>query len=648
MVAPGGTYSARLAFEGVPGDGSVRVRIHQRVRSRSELAQSMEGEQLRSDVLDVPVAISSLPPQADGSRQLSLGHPLRTEGVYPMELIAQDAAGEPLATLVTHLIVPPEEGDDSPPLGVAVVAEIGAPPALQPDGTAALPPSTVADLTALVSGVLAVPDVPLTLAVTPETVDALTTSTAPGDAALVDALRRAAAGRTVMALPYAAVSPDDLATVDLVSELAQQRERGRAVLADVLGVGPTSTPWLSPPNLGASGLGALAFGGINRFVVSDAQVEPLEPGIISYSLAQPFLLTVPEGTPPDQPSPEGIQALATDPGVLERLDTPGAPGLVASRVLSELALLRLEQPSVARSVVLPIRAGVPAAVVQLILEGLGAGRPFAPLDLDAAFDHATPLLDGGGNPVDRRLLATTTEPIRADVAASIIDARAHLDTFVSLVDGDNPLISPLERHLLVATAADLTNGERRDHVDAVESAIQGITGKVSTPATFTLTLTAREGTIPLTIRNDSGVPLRVSIRLRSQKLEFPEGDTIDRLLTEETTRIDIAVRSPRRPGPSRCGSTSAPRTAPRACRCRSTRCGPPRCPAPAWCSRWARACSSWCGGLAIGDAPGAAPSSSPPPATRRLGGRSRRAARTRFRRHGRSPHRHRQQLRSHR
>ena len=112
----------------------------------------MEGEELRSDVLDVPVAISSLPPQADGSRQLSLGHPLRVEGVYPVELIAQNAAGEPLATLVTHLVVPPEEGDDSPPLGVAVVAEIGAPPALQPDGTVALSPPTVADLTALADG----------------------------------------------------------------------------------------------------------------------------------------------------------------------------------------------------------------------------------------------------------------------------------------------------------------------------------------------------------------------------------------------------------------------------------------------------------------------------------------------------------------
>jgi hypothetical protein len=503
----------------------------------------MEGEELRSDVLDVPVAISSLPLQADGSRQLSLGHPLRVEGVYPVELIAQNAGGEPLATLVTHLVVAPEEGDDSPPLGVAVVAEIGAPPALQPDGTVALSPPTVADLTALVDGLVAVPDVPLTLAITPETVDTLVTSTAPEDAELVDALRRAATGRTVMAMPYAAVNPDDLAPANLLGELAQQRERGRAVLTDALGVEPVSAPWLSPPNLGATGLGVLAFSGIHRIVVSDAQVEPLEPGIISYSLAQPFLLTVPEGTPADQPAPDDVQALATDPGVLERLATPGSPGLVASRVLSELAFLRLEQPSVARSVVLPIGAGTPAAVVRLIVDGLGAGRPFAPLDLDAAFEHATPLLDGGGNPVDRRLLAATADPIRADVAASIIDARAHLGTFVGLVGADNPRIGPLERHLLVATAADLADRDRRGHVDAVESAIDTITAKVSTPATFTLTLTAREGTIPLTIRNDSGVPLRVSIRLRSQKLEFPEGATIDRLLTEEITRIDIAVRS---------------------------------------------------------------------------------------------------------
>ena len=59
----------------------------------------------------------------------------------------------------------------------------------------------------------------------------------------------------------------------------------------------------------------------------------------------------------------------------------------------------------------------------------------------------------------------------------------------------------------------------------------------STPATFTLTLTARDGTVPLTIRNDSGVPLHVTVRLRSQKLEFPDGDTIDQVSGHEWAEL---------------------------------------------------------------------------------------------------------------
>ena len=43
---------------------------------------------------------------------------------------------------------------------------------------------------------------------------------------------------------------------------------------------------------------------------------------------------------------------------------------------------------------------------------------------------------------------------------------------------------------------------------AAGAAMADVAGGVTTPPTFSLTLTAREGTIPLTIRNDSGVPVR--------------------------------------------------------------------------------------------------------------------------------------------
>lgn len=550
VVPPGGTFVVRLRLDGVPADGSIRMVVHQRVRSRSELAQSMDGDGLRGQALDTVTALSTLATEADGTRRLALsldpasgGLLLRAEGIYPVELIAQDAALAPLATLVTHLIVPPEEGDDSPDLGVAVLAEVGAPPALQPDGTTRLERAAVDDMAELVTGLVAAPDVPATLAVTPETIDVLAASAEPGDAELVVALRTAAVGRTVLALPYVEVSPDDLAPAGLLGELGQQRDRGRQVLTDALDVEPTGSLWMAPPELGADGLAALAFSGVRRLVVSDTQIAPLDSGIISFSVAQPFLLRVPDGTSADVAAPTDVQALATDPVVLDRLASEGSPGLVASRVLSELAFLRLEQPSVARSVVLPIGAGTPAGVVQLVLDGLGSGRPFAAMGLDEAFDHAIPLLDGGGNQVDRRLLPVTTTPIRTAEARALTGARAHLGTFVGLVGADSPRTDPLARHLLLATAADLTAADRRGHIDTVEAAINGVTSKVSTPATFTLTLTAREGTIPLTIRNDSGVPLHVSVRLRSQKLEFPEGDTIDLVLTEESQRIDIAVRA---------------------------------------------------------------------------------------------------------
>lgn len=544
VVPPGGTFAVRLRLEGVPDDGSVRIVIHERVRSRSELAASMDGEGLRSRVLDTVSPLSALNAQADGTLGIAVsldptggGLALRTEGVYPVELVAQDPTGEPLASLVTHLTLGPAAGDESPSIGVAVVAELGASPALQPDGTTDLAASSVEAITEVVTGLVAVPDVPVTIAAIPETLDALIGSDRPGDIELVEALRLAARDRTVLASPYVAISPDSLAAAGLLAERGEQLDRGRRVLADALGAIPTTAVGLAPPNLGSAGLSALAFSGQRGVVVADDQVEPLRPGIISYSVAQPFLITGPDAEATD------LQALSTDSVVLDRLHTDGSPGLIASRVLSEIALLRLEQPSVARSVVLPIEAGTSAAVVQLILQGLDVGRPFEAMSLDQAFDHAAPLVDGGDNPVERALLPARPTPIAAATATGIGRARGHLSSFVGLVGADSPRSDPLARHLLIASSSGISGTDRVAHLDAVEAAIAAMTGAVSTPSTFTLTLAARDGTVPLTITNDSGAPLHVSVRLSSGKLEFPDGDTIDLALTEAITRIDIPVRA---------------------------------------------------------------------------------------------------------
>ena len=134
---------------------------------------------------------------------------------------------------------------------------------------------------------------PATLSIRPETVEALLSSAEPRRE-LVPALQAAAAGRTVLAEPYVPLDLDALAEANLLAELGPQQERGRAVLTDTLGVATDGTVQLAPPTLGADGLAVTAFGGIGRLVIDDEHLEPLAEGIIDYSLAQPFVVAVPE------------------------------------------------------------------------------------------------------------------------------------------------------------------------------------------------------------------------------------------------------------------------------------------------------------------------------------------------------------------
>ena len=145
IATVGQPFTITVRLEGIPEDGSVELAVHQRVRSRSELALSMDGQELRTIMFGpLVIPVSALPAQPDGTRRVVLpvgqagGLPAPAEGVYPVELTAADAAGAPLAELVTHLIAPPAEGNPAPDLAVAMVADLSAPLALQPDGSTTL------------------------------------------------------------------------------------------------------------------------------------------------------------------------------------------------------------------------------------------------------------------------------------------------------------------------------------------------------------------------------------------------------------------------------------------------------------------------------------------------------------------------------
>src|SRR5690606_37883081 len=154
---------------------------------------------------------------------------------------------------------------------------------------------------------------------------------------------------------------------------------------------------------------------------------PLRAGLLSLSLAQPYLLDLPGGSP-------DVEALEVDPLIVAHLDGDLSPALEASHLLAELAMLWFEQPGVPRSTVLPVDSAVRPEVLSAVLAGLTDGRVLQAVTLHEAFEAAAPLVQPGGGRVDREL-SPTAEPaaIARSVRSRLGDARGLLARLGSLL-----------------------------------------------------------------------------------------------------------------------------------------------------------------------------------------------------------------------
>ena len=206
-------------------------------------------------------------------------------------------------------------------------------------------------------------------------------------------------------------------------------------------------------------------------------------------------------------------------------------------------MLWFEQPGIDRGVVLPVGPSTRAEVVQGLLAALDGGEIFRAVTVDDLFAAASPLRQPGGGLVDRTLVPERPPAIDRSVAGGLRSARALLASYEGMLGPDSPRAEPVASQLLLSTAAELDDADQRAHLAVARSAIDAVVSAISTPKRETITLTARDGTIPLTVRNDAGVPVHVVVHLHSSKLEFPSGDTVSLTLSEATTRLDIDVRA---------------------------------------------------------------------------------------------------------
>lgn len=525
-VRDGQPFVVRVDVDRVrqPEELTLALTVHRAVTSRSQFVRTLDGELLGRAVEGIAVPFEELRFDAAGAVPITVALPELRPGVYPVSVVARDADDDAVASLFTHLIRVPD-GPATVPLSVAWVQDYAADPALQPDGTVALPDEVLDELR-VVAGQLA-RGVPMTVRPSPETIEALETI---DDGRTVGALAALLERHQVLSQPYVDLALGPLAARGRSRDIAMQRVAGDAVL-DELGIATDPRSWSLTGPVTEDALGALVSLGVDQIVVDDAALEPLDPRLVGgITLARPFRLDAPGRT---------VDSVAVDAGLAAHFATDDDV-LGAHQLLADLAVLYFDSPGVARGVVIrpPDRWTPTEAFLGTAIGGLASSPLLAPTTLDGLFAAVEPLT-AGDEPVVRPIAPATGEPTLGFALGDLDRARAAIDGFRTFTAAPGAASLPgMDRLLLVAMSADLTREQRQRYLGAVTDSVSGAAAKVRVLGDRTYRLTAREGTVPLTLVNDNDFDVIVDVELSSDKLAFTDADDSEALGSH---RIDDVV-----------------------------------------------------------------------------------------------------------
>jgi len=400
-VAPGDSLSLILRTADVsdPAALELAVTVHQAVKTRAELARSALGEGLASPIWPRSSAAVPLPQvtaAADGTLavQVPTQNPaaprdparfkLPRAGIYPVQVeLREQGGGDTVDRFITYLLAVDAPSDGSR-LGAAVVLQLSAPPSTGLDGIPTGPPAGASALADAATGLGVAPQVPLTVAPTPEVLESLMASDPDAAAALANGLNH----RDVVARPYVPIDVPGLGAAG-GSLLPQQMAIGREVDRAVLGKDPIDGIWLADEPLDEPALALVVAAGASRLVLPQGALGPTGPNV--QAPLRP--VTVAGG---------GVTAtaLVADDALSTHLDGRGAPldqPLVAHQLLADLAAIATlptdqaapaPEPSPGRRVatVLAGRGFTPTSgFLAELMGGLAASPVLRAVDLATAF-----------------------------------------------------------------------------------------------------------------------------------------------------------------------------------------------------------------------------------------------------------------------
>ncbi|HEX2089634.1 MAG TPA: DUF6049 family protein [Actinomycetota bacterium] len=358
-----------------------------------------------------------------------------------------------------------------------------------------------------------------------------------GAAAAANVLRtlgRVAQRRTteLIALPYGDAVVPAMLQAGLEAEVQAAVTQGRSVVESVLGARPQKSVFRPPLSLiDEAALSRLSALGVDT-VLLDANAVPRSPDLM---FTPPGVVSLPAST-------GELHAVVPDPRVMSLAQQYASdPALAAHAALGDLAATWLEFPGRPRrgaAVVFPERATLDPKFLR-IFAGMAASSPWL---RPVPASRFASLVEGGET---TSVPAPRLQPPDPGYLARFLDVQRSLDRFETAAGGARRLIDQLDDRLLLAAAISSagSTGFGLQFVDSVEAAIRRTYSGVEVNEGV-VTLTSREGFIPVTLRNNSGVPLRVRVKLIADlSVAFVTGNSRQIVLPPSERTLTFAVRA---------------------------------------------------------------------------------------------------------
>ena len=552
VVTEDGTLRLDLAVESaaakpLPAGLGVAVTVHRRARTLAQFQATLAGNNLGAVLgLITPTPISS-----DGRTEqlvpveLRIGVPspscptciqLDNDGVYPVNVELRNLRNDDVVDrLTTHVIRITNRTTERRRLKVAVVVPLH----LAPVNDRSNQLTTTRSFIERIEAMAGRPLVPLSVAPTPETIEALFQR--PDDALLTQ-FRASLSGREILSGPYVRWSNESWERAQLTDELASQTALGDEVLQSVLGTEPTRGVLIAGDGIPSAD--ALSRAGITT-ILSEAR-DIRAPGAPVSAAAGPVLLNLGGEIP--TPAKTTLLLDAAIESELTRVRDPARRGgedvLVAQHVLAQLTMLAATSSAVGLAIQIP--EDTPQATLDAILAGLGTTNPviepvtvsdLAKLPLQTRADEPIVVTRNASSP------GKGSDLPDGDVIA-ITGVRNRLRGYLSLFPETVPDHRALNRRVARLVATDLTTQDRRERLNRANRDVASLLNLVRLSTPDQLTVTARSAVVPIGVINDTGLPIRVYVTVRSSSVRLRDsGVVVDAIgTTEVRQQIDVPGR----------------------------------------------------------------------------------------------------------